>query len=342
MTLLVGKDSGYGDYKGFFRGKDFEQGLGFAFPAWVSAPTAIPGGAELAAVNELDDLFVEYRGKHYWLGQKAFGNRNRKVGMDPNKLSGEEEIVKMLAGLGYIHHLTGQKTFKVVTGIPVQQYDHYKNIISNCWRGVFRFSFREQNLTVDVKAVKPIAQGAGVYYDLCLDFDRVLDNDLFNKKILVCDMGNKTTNLAPMMAGQYLGDMAHTVWTGVSNIHMELQDKLMQKHGLSYDLVEISTVVRDGYYLWKGQKYPIAPVLQEVVEPVIDKIISEAQVKINLARDVEAVIFASGGACIRAVAQTFERKMQQYVFDVRSVPDAMSNVRGYWKCGNFLEQAGKF
>lgn len=342
MVMLVGKDSGYGDYKGYFRGKGFENGEGYTFPALVSSPVNIPGGAELAAVDALDDLFVEYRGQHYWIGNKAHDNRNRTVSMDVNKLSNEEELVKLLAGLGYVSHLTGQKEFKVVTGIPVQQYELYKNVLSNAWKGTFRYTFRGENIAVDVKAVKSIAQGAGVYYDLCLGFDSVLDNDLFKKRILVCDMGTKTTNFAPMEAGQYLGDMAHTVWTGVSNIHMGLQEKLLQKHGLVYDLPDISRVARDGYYLFKGDRYPIAQELQEVAEPIIDKIITEAQVKIDLSRDIETVIFSSGGACIRAATQLFEGKMRKFVNDVRSVPDAMANVRGYWKCGNFLEQIDKF
>jgi plasmid segregation protein ParM len=342
MALLVGKDSGYGDYKGYFRGKGFENGESYTFPALVASPANIPGGAELTAVDVLDDLFVEYRGKQYWLGNKARENRNRTVNMDANKLNDEEEIVKLLTGLGYVSHLTGQKDFRVVTGIPVQQYNHLKNVVSNSWKGTFRYGFRGENITINVKAVKPIAQGAGVYYDLCLGFDNVLDTDLFKKRILVCDMGNKTTNFAPMMAGQYLGDMALTVWTGVSNIHMSLQERLLEKHGLVYDLSDISKVARDGYYFYRGDRYPVTQELQEVTEPIIDKIITEAQTKINLSRDIETVIFASGGACIGAAAHLFEQKMRGFVNDVRTVPDAMSNVRGYWKCGNFLEQIDKF
>lgn len=342
MALLVGKDSGYGDYKGFFRGKGFEAGHGFTYPAWVSSPTYLPEGAELSAVDILDDLFLEYRGQDYWLGNKAHASRTRTVNMDPNKLSTEEELVKLLAGLGYITYLTGQNEFKVVTGIPVQQYNYHRNTLANSWKGTFRFNFRGEEMEARIEAVKPIAQGAGVYYDLSLDFDRVLDNDLFQKKVLVFDMGNKTTNIAPMANGQYLGDMALTVWTGVSNIHMNLQDILMDKHGLTYDLVDISAVARDGFYLYKGQRYPIEQELRDAAEPVIEKIITEAQVKIDLARDIEAVVFASGGACIRAAAQHFQDKMKKYIFDIRIVADPMSNVRGYWKVGNFLEYIDKF
>src|SRR5690554_1588677 len=154
MSSLVAKDSGYGAYKGFIRVPSHKDGGEFySYPAIVSAPANIPGGGEIADVDVANDLYVEYRGKTYWLGEKAFANRTRSFNLDPNKLNTETEIIKLLGGLGYIYHMTGKKEFKVVTGIPVQQYNSFKNVVSNSWVGRFNFTFRGKDLTVKIEKV---------------------------------------------------------------------------------------------------------------------------------------------------------------------------------------------
>ena len=223
MSLLVAKDSGYGAYKGFAYTGSENGGKFYSYPAIISSAKNLPGGDSLATRDILDDLFVNYRGKDYWLGEKAFSNRTRTFNLDPNKLSTETEIIKLLGGLGYINHLTGKKEFKVVTGIPVQQYNSFKNVVSNSWVGAFNFSFRGKNLTLKIEKVLPTAQGAGVYYDMALGWDKVLDNHFFEKRVLIFDFGTKTTNVVPMQKGQYISDMALTVWTGVSEIHVILK-----------------------------------------------------------------------------------------------------------------------
>lgn len=343
MTHLVANDSGYGTYKGFYSQKDHVDGGGFySFPAITSSPTAIPGGGELSEENVLEDLFINYQGTDYWLGEKAFANRTRTMNLDPNKLTDKSEHIKMLASLGYVHHLTGQDSFKMVTGIPVDQYNQLKNVVANSWMGSFNYTFRGKNLSVSIKKVKPIAQGAGIYYDLALGWKKMLGDGFFNKRVLVFDLGKKTTNIVPMMKGKFLNDMALTVWTGVTELHNNLKSLLLDRFGLTFDQVEIDRVAKQGYCTYKGEQHSITNDLRDAASPVVSKILSEAQARIDLARDVDVAVFASGGACIEPAVDMFGAQLRDYIANIRTVADPLSNVRGYGKLGAFLDSLGQF
>jgi|SRR5690554_6061966 len=121
-----------------------------------------------------------------------------------------------------------------------------------------------------------------------------------------------------------------------------LKDILADKHGLIYDLAEIDQIVKQGYCSYKGQQYPIRQEVEEAAEPVVNKIIAETQARIDLSRDADYAVVASGGACIDAAAQLFQNRLGNFIVDVGTVPDPMANVRGYGKLGVFLDKMGKF
>ncbi len=344
MTLMVAHDSGYGWVKDlYFDSKEEEHS--FRWPALISPPSELPR-AETVVVNDssLEDMVVQFNGNTYWLGDRAFTSRARSGTLGENKLELQTEIVKLLGSLAVVSEATGETNFKVITGIPVNQYEQYRSVVSNSWVGVFHIKFRDKDLGLNIESVLPLAQGSGVYYSLTMDKDRILDGGLFDKRVVVWDLGAGTTNVPAMQRGKFLGDLSDTLWEGtnVNTIYLNLKALIQKRHGLTYDMAGIDEIVHQGFLLYKGQRTSITQELTEAAEPVIRKIVSESESFIRLERDVDVAVLASGGACIEPAAHIFKNLMQNHVADVRVQADPFGNVKGYLYAGRFFEKMRLF
>lgn len=338
MTLMVSHDSGYGRVKDFFIYKDEETKLDW--PALVSQPSEMPKAQSVVSDSPLDDMVLEYDAVTYWMGNKAYSSRTRQVTMNENKLEMKTELLKLLCSLAYISETTGESSFKVVTGIPVSQYEQFRSVVGNSWKGNFNVRFRGKPYTLRIENVLPLAQGSGVYYSLTMDTDSILDTDLFRKRVCIWDLGSGTTNVPLMQRGKFLGDNSDTLWNGtnVTTIYLNLRQIIQKRHGISFDVAGVDEIVRQGYLLYKGQRQIITQELTDAAEPVIHKIVADSQTFLNLERDIDVAVLASGGACIEPVAHIFKNLMQNYVADVRVVPNPFSNVEGYFYAGRFFEK----
>lgn len=342
MTLMVAHDSGYGWVKNVYLSSD--QVVKITWPALVSQPSELPQAQTVGEVAPLEDMVIKHNGVAYWLGEKAFASRARQVSLGENKLEMKSEIVKLLGSLALIAEKTGERSFKIITGIPVNQYEQFRSVVSNAWTGTFHIEFRNKDYSLKIERVLPLAQGSGVYYSLTMDMDKILDGGLFEKRVAVWDLGAGTTNVPVMYQGKFLGDFSDTMWEGtnVNTIYLNLKALIQKRYGLTYDLAGIDEIVRQGYLLYKGQRQSITQELTDSAEPVIQKIISESQSFIRLERDVDVAVLASGGACIEPAAHVFKTTMQNYVADVRVQPDPYCNVKGYLWAGRVFEKMKKF
>jgi len=184
----IGLDLGFGYLKAYGNGRSI----------CTQAVDGIPTGNHDIKTG----LSMMFEGEQYLIGETAINN-----GLALNSTTASDKfdspVTRRLAGfaLAYIAGSSGEFTFNIATGLPVEDYKPYKKNILSMLQSLdgktitVNDNGKEWNTKIRTNEISVLVQGSGIIANLSLDENgNQITEDYNNVRILVTDIGHKTVN----------------------------------------------------------------------------------------------------------------------------------------------------
>ena len=149
------------------------------------------GGFESLATDPLVDIWLEFQGNGYAIGQLA-ADFGANLGVGQSKV--EDALVKVLACVGYFN-LSGK--ISVVLGLPYlsqEQFDREKEQITSLLRSPHVMSYRGEFVAVEIERVWVMPEGFGSLIWSEAQDKKASSPDFPSLSIAVVDIGHQTTD----------------------------------------------------------------------------------------------------------------------------------------------------
>lgn len=303
----------------------------FIFPSIIGNPSSFE--LENKDVELIDDLFLNYNGIVYYIGNKALSTNNARVCVTTDKTNSINDKIAFLASLGLSK---SKDSLDIVTGLPVEDFKKKglkDKLISNL-SGSHSFTFRGKQLIINVNSVKVIPQAAGAFYDYILNDKgkpKKETNDILNGIIRVIDIGYKTTDIITMAYGEYLSDKSCTIKKGMIDIHKELARYLNTTYDRNLPLTSMNEICRKQSFTHNGKIINLSDIIYQIEYPIADCILNESNAILGDTMDINLVIGVGGTMSV--TSQYF--KNYYNCFTLNNIE--FSNAEGYYKYGLFSE-----
>lgn len=322
-----------------FRNVKASSSLDFLFDSVIGYPSAIELKHDNDDRHTLDNLAIEDEGKTYYVGKKALRDtKNAQLTFTADKTDNKTDKIKTMAAVGYAMGEKNVESFRVVTGLPVDELgiDGLKEKMEGNMQTCYAFMFNGKLKEAQIEKVNVIAQSAGAYYDYILgDNGQVLD-EYIKPKTVVIDIGFRTTDVVCMENAKYNAPESFTIYTGVHHIHSELRKVLLRRHRIQKQMSELDKITRQGYITINDQQVEIRKSIREATQPYVEKIISELPLYIPNLSEVNNFLITGGGANL--MYEFFEQALDS---PSDLVPESeMANARGYHKYLKLLMENG--
>lgn len=326
----IGIDLGYGFVKVSDGSKET------VFPSIVGMGTDLRFNSLLLNFKKpTDNLAITVDHKKYFVGdlavrQSAIVSRS----MGRNRVEDINAKVLLLAGLALASE-NGEQKFNVVTGLPVDYYQLYKEDWALLMQGTHAVRFstgnNEKPMLITIDKIQMIPQPLGTLYDRRLDSDgNILDNDLANLKIGIVDIGYKTSDLALAADLEFVGKQSISTETAMSTAYSIIAQRIQEKYKVEKESYELDKVLESGMIRVAGVPYDISEFKKEAFTTLAEKIATEVN-SIWDKREIDMILLTGGGG--KAIAEYFLPRFPQAVL----VNDPQfANVRGYLKLANIL------
>jgi plasmid segregation protein ParM len=315
MNLPIGLDIGYNAVKAV-RGK-----------AQTTFPSVV-GTADLSAfsLNTGNDVLIEHQGKTFLVGESAilqsrFVDRRE----DRHWFESEEYLILYFAALSALN-VAGD--INVITGLPVA-FLADKEKLTAILSGQFDFSRNGKKYSINA-TVKVIPQPTGTLLDLALDNDGDVESlEIASGHVGVIDCGGKTTNL---LSAYRMADISRETasvnvggWDVIRALRTYIQNTYPNRDFRDHELAEI---VRSGTFTYFGESINIQPVIQSLVVPFAQQVISQASQIWNGGASLDRIIITGGASYLlgQHVAAHFPHAT------VHKNP-VFGNALGYYKLG---------
>jgi plasmid segregation protein ParM len=149
------------------------------------------GGFESQSTDPLVDIWLEYQGQGFAIGQLA-ADFGANLGVGQSKV--EDALVKVLACIGYFG-LQGE--IAVVLGLPYysqEQFDREKEQMISLIRSPHVMSYRGEFVAVDIQQVWVMPEGFGSLIWCEAQDKRASSPDFPSLSVAVVDIGHQTTD----------------------------------------------------------------------------------------------------------------------------------------------------
>lgn len=306
------------------------------FPSTVGVGTDLKFNSLLMSIKKpTDNLIITVDNKKYFVGDLAIRQSSivsRSMGR--NRVEDTSAKVLLLAGLALFME-TGEQKFNVVTGLPVDYYQAYKDDWALLMQGTHAVRFgadgEEKPLLITIDKIQMIPQPFGTLYDHRLSTDGTLvESDIDSLKIGIVDVGYKTSDLALADGLEFVGKQSMSSEIAMSAAYNMIGQKISEKYKVEKENYELDKIVDSGVLRVAGVPYDISEYRKDAFNLVADKIATEAN-SIWDRRELDLIMLTGGGG--QAVSEYFLPRFPQAV--LVNGPQ-MANVRGYLKLANAL------
>lgn len=286
------------------------------------------------AVSDLEDsegYVVTYNGVTYNVGSK--GSYDFKA----DRLSRDTDIVKLLTVFGLHQKRSITEIETIVTGLPVYEFNNYKENLRKTLEGWFQYEFNGETRQTRVKNASVIPQSAGAFYDYILDSKgEVKDEPLASEDVLVLDIGGRTTDGCIMEGAKYSQD-SFTIFQGVWKAHNELRRLIAKEHRYTLKPFEVDKVMRSGALKLGSREVGVKDLVYKAVASVYPEMRDELTLHVDDFRRYSAVLLTGGGAHV--YGEFLEQDIECPVIVTEGAEYA--NARGYRKYGLLMAQTAK-
>jgi hypothetical protein len=326
MTTLTAFDGGYNAIKALAT-----NGRNSFFPSVIGEPVMGSGYGGIAPLSHT--MSIEMDGGKTWLaGETALSESNYTSGRrDPGWVLSEPYRVLLCMALSDLHRSTTNT--KMVTGLPIQDYERYAKQVQDTLSG--RHTFRRNGgnwQTVTIDDVMVVTQPYGSLLDWVMaDNGAVITSRVSTGTVGIVDIGGNTLNL---LVTDAINEISK--WTAGDGLGMLkalkaiAQDLRQVCPGFNPKAREVSQWLASGYYVYENADHDITPIAQPRLEPVIQAILNRMADVWDEPGRLGSVLLTGGGSM--AIGRELKKRMSRIFPNVVIAENAhMANVRGYLK-----------
>lgn len=328
---MIGLDLGFRQVKATIENRNYR------FDSVIGYPSAMELTEEFEEKNPLANLTLTHEGNTYYVGAKAIRKtKNAQLTFTADKTNNKTDILKTMTALGLAMGDNEKEHFRILSGLPVDELEmeNLKQEMANNLKGTHSFVFNNQQKEATIDSVKIIAQSAGAYYDYILNEDGTVKEERVKPKVVVIDVGFRTTDVVSMEDAKYNPSESFTIYTGVHNVHNELRKKIMKNYRIQKQPTEMDAVLRERRLIVNGVEVELDQTIREATIPFAEKILSELPLYIANLQEVSLFLITGGGANVMRNFFTLPSPTE-FIVDPEQ-----SNARGYYKYLKLLENNG--
>lgn len=266
--------------------------------AQLSVEKARGGGFESKNTDPLLDLWLEYQGTGYAVGQLAadFGASLFGANPEDNPSKINDALIKIFACVGYFN-LKGD--LDVVLGLPFysqEQFEREKEQIVSLLSGPNTLVFRGDQVVVDIKSVRVMPEGYGSLIWCEAQGGKDMPN-FADLSVAVVDVGHQTTDFLTVDKFRFARGVSQSEVFAMSKFYEQVASKIEGADSQSLFLLEaVHKPQGQRFYRPRGATKPadldaIVPELRKVFA----RDLSDRLVKWLPERVTDVVITGGGG-----------------------------------------------
>jgi plasmid segregation protein ParM len=326
----IGIDIGYG----YVKASDGEKE--YLFPSTVGVGTDLKFNSLLMNFKKpTDNMVITVDNKKYFVGELAIRQSPMVLrSMGRNRIEDNSARVLLLTALALFMDGTEQQ-FNVVTGLPVDYYQMYKDDWAQIMQGTHAVRFGtgadEKAILITIDKIQMIPQPFGTLYDRRLDNEgNLVQNELSGLKIGIVDIGYKTSDMAMADDLEFVGKKSLSSEFAMSTAYNIIAQKVQEKYKIGKENYELDKVIEGGVLRVAGVPHDITEIKKDALGSLADILITEVN-SIWDRRELDVIMLTGGGG--KAISEYFLPRFQQG-FLVNG--PQFANVRGYLKLANAL------
>lgn len=193
------------------------------------------GGFESQPTDPLLDIWLEYQGRGFAVGQLA-ADFGANLGVGQSKV--EDALVKVLACVGYFNV---QGEIAVVLGLPYysqEQFDREKELMISLVRSPHVMSYRGEPVSVDIKSVWVMPEGFGSLIWSEAQDKKASSPDLPNLSVAVVDIGHQTTDFLMVDRFRFARGASRSEPFAMSQFYEQVAAQIQGADSQSLSLIE--------------------------------------------------------------------------------------------------------
>lgn len=261
------------------------------------------------AGNLIDNIELELDGKTYLVGNKA------QLENGSGSFSADNMLRHKICILTAIAITHGNFLGSVVLGLPVSDMGRKKAMQELV--GLYSIKLSGEEYFIDIKKINIVPQGAAAYFDLLLDSDGKIQNDLGTKKIGLIDIGEKTVDFVCIDRNRFVNELSSSLNLGMNTAYLRLSKTVQSELGLTV----LPNKVKE--YMHRLSTSSTSTEYRKLRDDILSNI-SAWWPSLN---DFDKIYITGGGG--ETLGQYFQEQIECNI-----VTDGQfSNARGYQKCG---------
>lgn len=212
----------------------------------------------LTVETKPSDLWVEYLGENWLIGDLAVRQRPTKVIQDRSRdKSNQQNILQTIVACS---HYTKNENIILLANLPARDYRQQKETMQNVFKGTYRITHKAGDLAgkvvefcIDQCYVLP--EGECGYYATVYDLNlNVVNKEILNNPCLVLDFGDQTTNFISMNPGGEPQDSAsNSLDHSLHEVYADLKTWLMSKD-VNLTVPELTRKIIYGEPIFSGNR----------------------------------------------------------------------------------------
>lgn len=265
--------------------------------AQLTVEKARGGGFESQNTDPLLDLWLEYRGDGYAIGQLAadFGANlfGGDIAESPSKVN--DALIKIFACAGYFK-MKGD--VDVILGLPFysqEQFEREKEQIVSLLMGPHVLLFRAEQVTIDIKSVRVMPEGYGSL--IWCEAQKSKETPNFaDLSVAIVDVGHQTTDFLTVDRFRFARGVSQSEVFAMSKFYEEVAAKIEGADSQSLYLLEaVHRPAGQRFYRPRGSAKPAN--LDEIVPELRKKFAQELSSRLVewLPERVTDVVLTGGG-----------------------------------------------
>ncbi len=211
------------------------------------------GGFEARSTDPLMDIWMEYQGKGYAVGQLA-ADFGANLGVGQSKV--EDALVKVFASIGHFS-LTGELV--LVLGLPYQsqeQFDREKEQLVSLLRTPHVMVYRGESVSVNVRQVWVMPEGYGSLI-WCEAEKKSASQSFMNLSVAVIDIGHQTSDFLIVDRFRFARGASKSEPFAMSQFYDQVAAQIQGADSQSLSLIEaVSRPEGERFYRPRGATQP--------------------------------------------------------------------------------------
>lgn len=272
----------------------------------------------LSKVIESNGFYKEseiiYEGRNIVVGEGEFQT-------DFNKTMKENTLPLLFSALALSN--ATEHCFKVVLGLPIQQYkinkqELIKYIENNRAKEI---TIGENTRDIVITDIEIAPEGASVYYNL----SKNIRDAIGDKQLVVVDIGGRTTDVCFFKDKKIKN--YKTIPVGMLNVYSDIITVTNEVHTESFKLEDGEEILREGLFI-NGENKDIS-FITPILKKHFDSIFKELQLSFDITKGY--ILLTGGGATV--FKKPFQNRLKNLIVSEDNIFD---NVLGFKRVGEQL------